>query len=85
MKWQFTVDDVGVYSNLILDIINIPILTNHDDRVASVLLYLSRRRNRNSELSYKAELSCLSKSSISLASEKKKSAVFGSQRTATLD
>ena len=37
------------------------------------------------KLSYDAELSCLSESSISLASEKKKSAVFGSQRTATLD
>ena len=39
------------------------------DRVA--ILYLSRRRNKNSELSYEAELSCLSKSSISLRREKK--------------
>ena len=34
-----------------------------DDRVASVLLYSSRHRNKNSELSYEAELNCLSKSS----------------------
>ena len=43
-----------------------------DDRVASVLLYSSRRRNKNSELSYEAELGCLSKSSIGLPREKKK-------------
>ena len=48
-------------------------------------MYSSRRRNKNSELSYEAELSCLSKSSISLAREKKKSAIFGSQQTTTLD
>ena len=53
------------------------------DRVA--ILYLSRRRNKNSELSYEAELSCLSKSSISLRREKKKSAIFGSQQTTTLE
>ena len=56
-----------------------------DDRVASVLLHSSRRQNTNSELSYEAELSCLSKSSISLPREKKKSAIFGSQQTTTLD
>ena len=63
-----------------------------DDRVASVLLHSSRRQNKNSELSYEtklgsyeAELSCLSKSSISLPREKKKSAIFGSQQTTTLD
>ena len=39
----------------------------------------------NSELSYEAELSCLSKSSISLAREEKNSAIFGSQQTTTLD
>ena len=50
-----------------------------------VLLYSSRRRNKNSELSYEAELSCLYKSSISLAREKKNSAIFGSQETTTLD
>ena len=55
-----------------------------DDRVASVFLHSSRRRNKNSELSYEAELSCLSKSSISLPREKKKSAIFGSQQTTTL-
>ena len=48
-------------------------------------LYSSRRRNKNSELSYEAELSCLSKSSISLAREEKNSAIFGSQQTITLD
>ena len=36
-------------------------------------------------LSYDAELSCLSESSTSLAGEKKKFAIFGSQRTTTLD
>ena len=41
--------------------------------------------DKNSELSYKAELSWLSKSSISLAREKKNSAIFGSQQTTTLD
>ena len=56
-----------------------------DDRVASVLLFSSRRQNKNYELSYEAELSCLSKSSISLPREKKKSAIFGSQQTTTLD
>ena len=56
-----------------------------DDRVASVLLYSSWCRNKNSELSYEAELSCLSKSSISLPREKKKSAIFGSQQTTTLE
>ena len=56
-----------------------------DDRVASVLLYSSRRRNKNSVLSYEAELSCLSKSLISLPREKKKSAIFGSQQTTTLE
>ena len=63
-----------------------------DNGVASVLLYSSRRQNKNSELSYEtklgsyeAELSCLSKSSISLPREKKKSAIFGSQQTTTLD
>ena len=50
-----------------------------------VLLYSSRRRNKSSELSYEAELSCLSKSSISLAREEKNSAIFGSQQTTTLD
>ena len=47
--------------------------------------YSSKCRNKNSELSCEAELSCLSKSSISLAREKKKSAIFGSQQTTTLD
>ena len=63
-----------------------------DYRIASVLLYSSRRQNKNSELSYEtrlgsyeAELSCLSKSSISLPREKKKSAIFGNQQTTTLD
>ena len=51
----------------------------------SPILYSSRRPNKNSELSYEAELSCLSKSSISLPREKKKSAIFGSQQTTTLD
>ena len=55
------------------------------DLTSLVLLYSSRRRNKNSELSYEAELSCLSKSSISLAREKKNSAIFGSQETTTLD
>ena len=56
-----------------------------DDRVASVLLYSSWHRNKNSELLYEAELNCLSKSSISLPREKKKSAIFGSQQTTTLE
>ena len=56
-----------------------------DDRVASVLLYSSWHQNKNSELSYEAELNCLSKSSISLPREKKKSAIFGSQQTTTLE
>ena len=43
------------------------------------------RQGAYSELSCEAELSCLSKSSISLAREKKKSAIFGSQQTTTLD
>ena len=51
----------------------------------SPILYSSRRPNKNSELSYEAELSCLSKSSISLPREKKKSAIFGSQQNTTLD
>ena len=41
--------------------------------------------HKNSQLSYEAELSWLSKSSISLAREKKNSAIFGSQQTTTLD
>ena len=53
--------------------------------VVSILLYSSKCRNKNSELSYEAELSCLSKSSISLAREKKKSAIFGSQQTTIVD
>ena len=48
-------------------------------------MYSSRCQNKNSELSYEAELSYLSKSSISLPREKKKSAIFGSQQTTTLE
>ena len=55
------------------------------DLTSLVLLYSSRRRNKNSELSYETELSCLSKSSISLAIEKKNSAIFGNQETTTFD
>ena len=55
------------------------------DLTSLVLLYSPRRRNKNSELSYEAELSCLSKSSISLAREEKNFAIFGSQQTTTLD
>ena len=46
-------------------------------------VYSSRRQDKNSELSYKAELSCLSKSSISLPREKKNLQYLSEDRLTT--